>query len=116
MSLAVLLAGGTIVGCFLLLTAKSGRAMGDDEEVLVYKPYWVHLNQIGAPVRLTDADGAVVWAAEYEPFGKTMSLENEIIHEQNSGSKEMGSCLALFFRLFRFRNRQRGGGNAHEFA
>ena len=51
--------------------------MGDDEEVLVYKPYWAHLNQIGAPVRLTDADGAVVWAAEYEPFGKTVALDED---------------------------------------
>ncbi|NLH50035.1 MAG: hypothetical protein GX444_15755 [Myxococcales bacterium] len=43
----------------------------------MYKPYWAHLNQIGAPVRLTDADGAVVWAAEYEPFGKTVSLDED---------------------------------------
>ncbi|NLH50841.1 MAG: RHS repeat protein [Myxococcales bacterium] len=77
LSLAALLAGGMIAGSFVLLTARSGRAMGDDEEVLVYKPYWAHLNQIGAPVRLTDADGAVVWAAEYEPFGKTVSLDED---------------------------------------
>ncbi|MDY0212235.1 MAG: RHS repeat-associated core domain-containing protein [Desulfuromonadaceae bacterium] len=33
-------------------------------------PYHLHLDQIGAPVLLTDANGAAVWAADYAPFGQ----------------------------------------------
>jgi len=32
--------------------------------------YYHHNDQLGTPQRLTDGTGAVVWSADYEPFGK----------------------------------------------
>ncbi len=33
--------------------------------------YFYHTDHLGTPLRLTDASGTVVWAADYQPFGKT---------------------------------------------
>ncbi len=32
--------------------------------------FYIHTDQLGAPVLMTDASRAVVWRAEYEPFGR----------------------------------------------
>jgi RHS repeat-associated protein len=32
--------------------------------------YYIHANHLGAPVAMTDAGRAVVWRAEYDPFGR----------------------------------------------
>ena len=32
--------------------------------------YWYHCDQIGAPMELTDADGRIVWAADYRVWGE----------------------------------------------
>ncbi len=45
------------------------------EDTYEYKPYFVHTDHLGTPLRLTDPDGDVVWAAEYETFGKTVELD-----------------------------------------
>lgn len=38
------------------------------------KQYAVHVDQLDRPVRMTDANKAVVWDAYYEPFGGVVSL------------------------------------------
>uniref|UniRef100_UPI001B802595 RHS repeat-associated core domain-containing protein n=1 Tax=Desulfobulbus elongatus TaxID=53332 RepID=UPI001B802595 len=40
--------------------------------------YYYHTDHLGTPLRLTDASGTVVWAADYQPFGKATLLVNTV--------------------------------------
>uniref|UniRef100_UPI001B80340B RHS repeat domain-containing protein n=1 Tax=Desulfobulbus elongatus TaxID=53332 RepID=UPI001B80340B len=40
--------------------------------------YYYHTDHLGTPLRLTDSSGAVVWAADYQPFGRANLLVNTV--------------------------------------
>jgi RHS repeat-associated protein len=43
--------------------------------------HWTQTNQIGAPTILTNSSGAVIWQADYEPFGHVFQLRTADMHQ-----------------------------------
>jgi RHS repeat-associated protein len=70
----LVVAAGVAFASGLILLAAAGRSHASGTTtVTTYTPYWVHTDNIGAPIKLTDENGAVVWTALYEPFGAIAS-------------------------------------------
>ncbi|WP_035217156.1 RHS domain-containing protein, partial [Desulfobulbus elongatus] len=40
--------------------------------------YFYHTDHLGTPRKMTDSTGAVVWAADYQPFGRADLLVNTV--------------------------------------
>lgn len=53
-------------------------AIVDDTHTQDEAIYFVHNDHLGTPQKLTDANRQVVWAADYEPFGKATVATNTI--------------------------------------
>ncbi len=51
------------------------HAAGDSERVV--NVYWVHGDQLGTPVMLTNTDGNAVWEATFAPFGEAVSVNED---------------------------------------
>ena len=51
------------------------HAAGDSERVV--NVYWVHGDQLGTPVMLTNTGGNAVWEATFAPFGETVSVNED---------------------------------------
>ncbi|WP_338849534.1 RHS repeat-associated core domain-containing protein [Massilia sp. W12] len=63
--------------------------------------YWYHCDQIGTPQELTDAQGRVVWAAQYKVWG-----EAEMLQTGTGSAWQYGEPLPQVEQPFRFQGQQ----------
>jgi RHS repeat-associated protein len=59
------------------LGAFAGRSWGGVLVQPTYTPYWVHTDNLGSPIAMTNASGSVVWQTWYAPFGETADLNDD---------------------------------------
>jgi RHS repeat-associated protein len=59
------------------LAAFAGRSWGTVLVQPTYTPYWVHTDNLGSPIAMTNASGSVVWQTWYAPFGETADLNDD---------------------------------------
>jgi RHS repeat-associated protein len=59
------------------LAAFAGRSWGGVLVQPTYTPYWVHTDNLGSPIAMTNASGSVVWQTWYAPFGETADLNDD---------------------------------------
>jgi RHS repeat-associated protein len=57
---------------------KNARLASSESQI-----YFTHTNHLGTPTKLTNADGAVVWQAEYSPFGLA-NINNDVNGDGNA--------------------------------
>lgn len=76
-------------------------AIVDDTQTQDEALYFVHNDHLGTPQRITDASQAIVWAADYEPFGRATvtlnTIENRIRYPGQYEDQETG----LHYNYFR---------------
>ncbi|WP_338849532.1 RHS repeat-associated core domain-containing protein [Massilia sp. W12] len=63
--------------------------------------YWYHCDQIGTPQELTDAQGRVVWAAQYQVWG-----EAEMLQTGTGSAWQYSEPLPQVEQPFRFQGQQ----------
>ncbi len=75
--------------------ARVDGKIGDPEA----KKYWYHTDQIGSVKAVTDAQGNVVWKADYTPFGTQVGKESDAGFEESHGftGKEYDADTGLYY-------------------
>lgn len=68
-----------------------------EEEVFFY-----HNDALGSPVAMTDASGAVVWEADYQPFGEEWNLSEVESNGHRFTGKELDSETGLHYFRARY--------------
>ncbi len=63
--------------------------------------YWYHCDQIGTPQELSDAQGRIVWAAQYKVWGEATMLQ-----VGNGAGMASGEALPQIDQPFRFQGQQ----------
>ena len=75
----------------------------DKVEGIKSEVYYFHTDQIGTPVELTDADGEIVWQANYRAWGE---VENLIVDQVEQALRFQGqycdSETGLHYNTFRY--------------
>jgi len=82
-----------VVGVFFsLLTLFSPSFSEAAEEVFYY-----HNDAVGSPVAMTDSNGAIVWEADYQPFGDEWSLSETESNAHRFTGKERDAETGLHY-------------------
>ena len=69
---------------------------------------YYHTDHLGTPLRLTDATGAVVLAADYQPFGKAELLVNTVENNLRFPGQYFDSETGLQYNLNRYYDLETG--------
>ncbi|WP_035217157.1 RHS repeat-associated core domain-containing protein, partial [Desulfobulbus elongatus] len=64
--------------------------------------YSYHTDHLGTPLRLTDSTGAVVWAADYQPFGRATLLVNTVENNLRFPGQYFDTETGLHYNLNRY--------------
>jgi RHS repeat-associated protein len=78
----------TIIGISILLFL-TGIALAAE------KVYFYHTDPAGTPVAMTDANGNVVWRADYKPFGEEQSITGTLENNKQFIGKEKDAETGL---------------------
>jgi RHS repeat-associated protein len=62
-------------------------AVIDQANTATPKTYWISTDHLDRPVLMTDATRAIVWRAEYRPFGEVISLAGPAATDANLGTQ-----------------------------
>jgi RHS repeat-associated protein len=62
-------------------------AVIDQANTATPKTYWISTDHLDRPVLMTDATRAIVWRAEYRPFGEVISLTGPAATDANLGTQ-----------------------------
>ncbi len=63
--------------------------------------YWYQNDQLGAPQKLTDMNGGVVWSANYDSFGNAQITKSEIINNLRLPGQYYDEETGLIYNRFR---------------
>jgi len=63
----------------------------------VEKVYFVYTDPAGTPLAMTNADGAIVWQAEYKPFGEIQSEIDFVPNNKKFVGKELDEESGLYY-------------------
>jgi RHS repeat-associated protein len=74
---------------------------GVDQKETEATIYFVHSDHLGAPQRLSDESGSVVWAVEYEPFGQISSLIATVSNNLRFPGQYFDEETGLHYNYFR---------------
>ena len=76
--------------------------------------YYIHTDQLGTPQQLTDSLGAVVWSAQYDPFGKAVVNEDpdgdgeRVTFNQRFPGQYYDRETGLYYNYYRYYNSDAG--------
>jgi RHS repeat-associated protein len=60
-----------------------------------------HSDHLGTPQKMTDASGTVVWAADYKPFGETVSITGSATNNLRFTGQYFDQETGLHYNYFR---------------
>jgi len=63
-----------------------------------------HTDPVGTPLAMTDSNGAVVWQADYKPFGEENSITGSAVNNKRFVGKEKDSETGLDYFNARYMN------------
>ncbi|MCP3999949.1 MAG: type IV secretion protein Rhs, partial [Gammaproteobacteria bacterium] len=66
------------------------------------KHYFYHNDHLGAPHKLTDTKGAIVWQAEYDAFGEIEIVDAQIVNNLRFPGQYFDQETGLYYNWHRF--------------
>lgn len=85
----------TILGALLALVYPLS-VVGQEVDI-----YFVHSDHLGTPQKLTDESGAVVWSADYQPFGDVSLQASTVISNIRFPGQYFDAETGLHYNYFR---------------
>ena len=80
------------IAIFILYACLSPIIASAEERV-----YFYHNDHLGSPVAITDAGGAVVWRADYEPFGKATTPTETVSNTHKFTGKGVDGGTGFYY-------------------
>ncbi len=96
-------AAGALVRGYIRLDGQPLAMLTGDGSI-----YYYHNDHLGTPLRLTDATGTVVWAADYQPFGKAELLVNTVENNLRFSGQYYDAETGLHYNWHRFYDPETG--------
>ncbi len=63
--------------------------------------YYYHNDHLGTPQKMTDSTGAVIWSADYKPFGEVNITTNDVTNNLRFPGQYYDSETGLYYNYFR---------------